>query len=1280
MKIFHKLTAAVAAFTVSVSAGALLPLSAYADEYEGWDELDLANEQRVLAFVDDGQTIYSDEEFYGQFDTVAGEWVKPGLLDYVEYPGLAAVQEAAKKSDYETAKYELLEFYRDLYDTFQPVYNNVSPNANLIYQAYAIKNNFQLNSAMVPTVLGIPVMGNEDGYVEINITDRMSSILAQPSPVYSVELFGLKKDGTCISIESLDAGSGHPPVVEVRSKGVVQKFVATDDSYISPQANYDKNYGHEPEILAEESISSIGLERLADSNTKRGLIKFDFTELDAATAVDSAYLKLYGRNASGLGSGELLVIEYSNNTWNEDEVTYYEGQEGSTLEHGTFSNYGMDSYRFDGGVAPVRDGIYNVFAYRYPEELLRFAWATVFSQLYHYDQDERQALAFFNQWIGYLNQRGKEPRYDKTLDGHCRDKNICEAMYEMINSKYMSAEIFSATLKYMYMECRAQIDGPYEPGNWGVYQLTGMTTMAAYLPTLTLNEELIECIQQKAADKIAEAYYDDGSAYEIAWSYSFTGTFMGVVEAEGILRRCNNFEDSIFPGDIQEKCYEILKYFASLLMPGGGNPQVGDEAGYTGRSYHNENRNQLIYKVVDVPFWRWLATDGAEGEAPDWTTVRYTATTDPNEFKSGVYTMRDNWTPEGVYLYTDVDGNIPPGHGHQDDNHIIVKAYGQYLLTDQSFSSYATNSVKLAQTLYHNTVTIDNTTQSFGKTAYEGLNPVKKEKRYETNSLYVNTTLTTPQNGDHHGLHTRNILFNKIGAPFWIVNDYLEPLSMTREHNYQQNWHMLPAANPTMDEDMVGKSNFSETANIWIAQANTDDMTEAVVHDGYFGQGNSRLYESHYLNYVKDAKGNVLYDTVIYPERPGVTSDVSSYALPIGDVENNGATAMRVNIESDDGTYVDADYYLVHDPLQQRPRKFGAYQTDGRSTYIGRDATGKISQVFLQDTAEISDSNTGKILFKAEAPVSELGYTKESYRLAMASSAEVDLDTITIYLENAGEITEIILNGENVDFKKSGNYIYFGSEPIITDDKTDDVVTPPASSDPSGNHGTGGVLIPIIPSGGGSGGGGSSGGGGGSSGGSAVVVPVTPSEPAIPEAFLNELETHWGKEELTDALKNGILKGLNEETLGLFETTTRAQFVTLILRAMGIEAEKHENVFTDVPENEWYRDYVLTAYNKGLVNGVGEGSFLPDAEITREEMAKIITLAYAMVKNEEISVSDTENFADDLSISDWAKEYVYYARKCGLLKGDENNDFRPHDNVTRDEAAVSAVRLKNLIK
>ena len=90
--------------------------------------------------------------------------------------------------------------------------------------------------------------------------------------------------------------------------------------------------------------------------------------------------------------------------------------------------------------------------------------------------------------------------------------------------------------------------------------------------------------------------------------------------------------------------------------------------------------------------------------------------------------------------------------------------------------------------------------------------------------------------------------------------------------------------------------------------------------------------------------------------------------------------------------------------------------------------------------------------------------------------------------------------------------------------------------------------------------------------------------------------------------------------------------------------------------------------------------FRPNDQVTREEMAKIITLAYAMVKNEEISVSDTENFADHSSISDWAKEYVYYARKCGLLKGDENSNFRPDYNVTRDEAAVSAVRLKNLIK
>ncbi|MBQ4110145.1 MAG: heparinase II/III family protein [Clostridia bacterium] len=1027
MKHTNKILAVVLSF-VMLSALGVIPADNSLAASEEWDALDYAAKANVESFTDSGITSCSDEEFFGKYNSETQSWVNKGYLNYDKYSGLSGVKESAKSGNYAEAKELLLEFHRELYSGFPEVFEDKAPTKHQLLSAYAVKNNFQLNTTMVSAVLGIPTVSAENSYVEIDFTERITRILNRPSAVYSVELFGLKKDGTSLEFESRNANKGNPPVAEITVNGVVHRFEATDDATISPDDNYATNYGTEATLCAEESVSSIGLARLTDSNTKRSLIKFDFSSLKPLGTPTKAVIRLFGRN-KGSGSGEMLAIEYANNAWAEDEVTFYMGQSGAIMEHATFSNYGCDSFRFDGGVVPDRDGAHQVFAYRYPEELLRFTWATPLAQIYHYNQDERYALTFLNQWAGYLKQRGKNPRYDKFLDGHCRDQAVAKILFEMIDSEYMTPELWTATMKYYQMELRAQIDGGNDSGNWGTYQINGMRALLGYGQTLSIYDEVLSTLQEWIPAKLDEAFRPDGSGKEIAWGYSFS-TFTQLIEGEEMLKQ-TNLSDTTFPEDVRKKAYKIIKYFASLLMPGGGNPQVGDEAGYNGINYNDVQRNNLLYSVCDVPFWKYLASDGKEGTAPHWTTIGFTGSENEDEFVSGVYTMRSGWSDDAVYLYTDVDGNTNPGHGHADDNQIIIKAYGQYLLTDQSFSSYATQRIPLDSTKYHNTVYIDSVDQNrTGVTEYEKENPVVKQKRFETNSLYDNTTLTTPQNGDHFGLHTRNILYLKPG--FFVVNDYLEPTD-SDNHSYEQNWHMLPSANPDIDKNYVGKSNFTDTANVYVAQANSTGMA-ASVKDGYFGQGTGSIYDSHYLSYEKQASGNVLYDTVIYPAKPGETAEVSSYQHPLSGVTDNGATAMHIDIVNEEKTVANADYYLVHDIAQKAEREFLHYKTDGRSAFVNKNENGEITEIVVQDARYLFDTESGKYLFKSTSETEEFGYRKDDNTLYIETSDESKLKDTTLYVENIHTVFNVKVNGEETAFKTFGDYIYFGNKPSATDE------------------------------------------------------------------------------------------------------------------------------------------------------------------------------------------------------------------------------------------------------
>ena len=194
---------------------------------------------------------------------------------------------------------------------------------------------------------------------------------------------------------------------------------------------------------------------------------------------------------------------------------------------------------------------------------------------------------------------------------------------------------------------------------------------------------------------------------------------------------------------------------------------------------------------------------------------------------------------------------------------------------------------------------------------------------------------------------------------------------------------------------------------------------------------------------------------------------------------------------------------------------------------------------------------------------------------------EEQLEGMTIYVGNKKNAK---LNSKMLDGKKSGGYLYFGDEPIIkgTVIPEEDTGNSDNSSD-SGNHGTGG---------------GSSGGGGGG-GGAAVIPPVndkpdeenkpgeevvTPVEPEIPENIADEIDGHWGKEQIKALYKDGVIKG-DSEGLRLMDTISRAEFTALMVRALGLQTKEYKNTFTDVGSQNWYASCIATAYDAGLING-----------------------------------------------------------------------------------------------
>lgn len=172
----------------------------------------------------------------------------------------------------------------------------------------------------------------------------------------------------------------------------------------------------------------------------------------------------------------------------------------------------------------------------------------------------------------------------------------------------------------------------------------------------------------------------------------------------------------------------------------------------------------------------------------------------------------------------------------------------------------------------------------------------------------------------------------------------------------------------------------------------------------------------------------------------------------------------------------------------------------------------------------------------------------------------------------------------------------------------------------------------------------------------------------------------WAKEELNKAEQ----KGLIPETFVSMDATsaiTRKDFAAVAVKLYeAISGKKAEpvanNPFTDTND-----EYVLKAYALGITLGTSETTFTQNAEITREQMATMLTRA---LNKAGIKVTvDLENitkFADDNELHDWGRPSVYFMSGKEIIKGIGENKFNGLGNAKMEEAIAVALRSVNVFE
>ena len=185
------------------------------------------------------------------------------------------------------------------------------------------------------------------------------------------------------------------------------------------------------------------------------------------------------------------------------------------------------------------------------------------------------------------------------------------------------------------------------------------------------------------------------------------------------------------------------------------------------------------------------------------------------------------------------------------------------------------------------------------------------------------------------------------------------------------------------------------------------------------------------------------------------------------------------------------------------------------------------------------------------------------------------------------------------------------------------------------------------------------------------------------EDFTDVSENAWYYDSVDYVVSKGLFQGIDDRTFGPGKTMTRAMFITVLGRYAGVDAEAYlssgERAFTDVDYEDYYAGYVIWAYEKGIVNGMGSAdTFAPYGYVTREQICSLLNryVSYAGITLEKLGT--TTAFQDADKISDWALEDVKAMQSYGVVMGEESDSgyvFRPRSKASRAEVATMFMRL-----
>lgn len=125
------------------------------------------------------------------------------------------------------------------------------------------------------------------------------------------------------------------------------------------------------------------------------------------------------------------------------------------------------------------------------------------------------------------------------------------------------------------------------------------------------------------------------------------------------------------------------------------------------------------------------------------------------------------------------------------------------------------------------------------------------------------------------------------------------------------------------------------------------------------------------------------------------------------------------------------------------------------------------------------------------------------------------------------------------------------------------------------------------------------------------VVNVFANESKEASLLFNDIGNSWAVEEITEMAEKGILRGRGEGSFAPDASVSRAEFCTMIFNTLKLSPISYADVYPDVNSKHWYADTVQTLYELDIIDKtVFNDNFSGDTPITREEIASLLVRGY----------------------------------------------------------------------